>query len=73
MTRTFRDVFQDALSVSVDECRIRVQTGEQITFVDARKAEDWAAARQKIAGAIRVLPGEGVVRPPCHKQNYIVV
>ena len=36
MTQTSRQVQQEPLTVSVDDCRIRVQTGEPIIFVDAR-------------------------------------
>ena len=37
MTQTSRQVQQEPLTVSVDDCRIRVQTGEPIIFVDVRR------------------------------------
>jgi len=73
MARTSRNTGQQALSVDVDRCRMRLQTGEPIVFVDARKLEDWASSTVQIPGAIRSLPDTPAIQPPCHKHNYIVV
>src|SRR6185295_18567343 len=35
-----KEVRSKVLSVSVATCRVRMQTGEEIFFIDARKAED---------------------------------
>jgi hypothetical protein len=60
-------------SVSVDACRVRLQTGAATAFIDARTAEDQAASRVRITGSIRI-PSDGrTFRPPYHKRNYMVV
>jgi hypothetical protein len=73
MARQSKRLRKDQLWVSVDACRIRVQTGEPIVFVDARKDKDRAASTTQIAGSIRLPADKGSIRPPCHKNNYIVV
>jgi hypothetical protein len=60
---------QDALRVGVDVCRVRLQTGEPIVFVDARKD----ASGFRIAGSVRLAPDAEPVNLPCHKTNFIVV
>jgi hypothetical protein len=73
MARKGTGTRREQLAVSVDSCRVRLQTGEEILFVDARKPEDWAASERKIAGAIRLLPGQCPAPLPCPKHNYLVV
>jgi hypothetical protein len=73
MARRARKVQQDVWSVSVDECRVRVQTGEQIAFVDARQAEDRLASGLQIAGSLSLTADQQTIRPPCPKHHYIVV
>ena len=70
MARKTKEACPETLSVSVDECRARVQTGEATVFIDARKAEDWDAKSAQIAGSIRVSIEP---LPPRHQRNYIVV
>jgi hypothetical protein len=65
MARATEDVKQEPLSVRVDDCRVRIQTGESITFLDARKSEDRSASGLQITGT--------VPHPPDHKHNYLVV
>lgn len=72
MARKPKEARRDTLSVTVDKCRIRVQTCEPTIFIDARKAEDRAAGDAQVAGSIR-LPDDRAAQPPCHKRNYIVV
>ena len=60
-------------SVSVDACRVRLQTGAATVFIDARTAEDRAASRVQITGSIRIHSDGRAFRPPCHKRNYVVV
>jgi hypothetical protein len=68
-----KEVRRSSLRVTVDACRVRVQTGEPTVFIDARKAEDRAASTSQIAGSIRLLADDPLLRPPCQKRNYIVV
>lgn len=72
MARKSKGVATKPLLVSVDACRVRVQTGEPILFMDARKTEHRAASGLQIAGSLR-LPPEVIPSPPCHKHNFIVV
>ncbi len=64
---------REQLTIGVDPCRVRLQTGEEILFVDARKPEDWVTSEHKITGAIRLLPGQCPAPLPCPKHNYLVV
>jgi hypothetical protein len=73
MGRKHTEVRGDLFWVSVDACRVRVQTGEPIVFIDARKDRHRAAGQSQIAGSIRMPAGDRTFRPPCHKRNYIVV
>lgn len=73
MARKPKQARRETLSVSVDECRVRVQTGEPTVFIDARKAEDRAASKTRIAGAIQLSTFDRALQPPCHKHNFIVV
>jgi hypothetical protein len=61
------------LAVDVDACRVRVQTGKAVFFVDARRPEDWAASELKISGAVRLVSESNPVHLPCPKHFYIVV
>ncbi len=54
MARSSRNIGQEPLSLSVDDCRVRVQTGEPTLFVDARRAEDWVASPDQVFGAWRL-------------------
>jgi len=72
MARRSKGIAKKALFVSVDICRVRLQTGEPIVFVDGRKAEDQAASGIQIAGSIPWRP-EAIPALPSHKHNYIVV
>ena len=60
------DVLQEQLSVSVDDCRIRLQTGEPIIFVDARRAEHRPAGGLQITGSstdvFLISPGQPCLR-----------
>ena len=64
---------RDTLTVSVDECRVRLQTGQATFFIDARKEADRAASNLQIAGSIRFAFDDRRWRPPCHQRNYVVV
>jgi hypothetical protein len=61
------------MTVDVDTCRVRLQTGKATFFVDVRRQADWAASALQVAGAIKLSPDTAPVRLPCHKHNYIVV
>ncbi len=73
MARSSRDVGQEPLALSVDDCRVRVQTGEPTLFVDARRAADWAVAPDKIIGACRLDPDQKILALPGGKEQTIVV
>jgi hypothetical protein len=73
MARTPKGTRRETLSVRVDECRVRVQTGEQTIFIDARKAEDRATSNARVVGSLRLLADDRGLRPPCHKRNFLVV
>jgi hypothetical protein len=68
-----RETRRDTLTVSVDECRVRVQTGEETVFIDAREADDRARSGVQVVGSIRHSTDDRLAHPPCHKHNYIVV
>ena len=40
--------------VTVDELKVRMDRGEQFTFVDTRNRKAWGEAETKLPGAIRV-------------------
>jgi hypothetical protein len=61
------------LAVDVDACRVRLQTGKPVIFVDARRPEDWAAGELKITGAVRLAAESTPVHLPCPKHCYMVV
>lgn len=61
------------LVVDVNDCRIRLHTGEPVVFVDARRTDHWEAAEQKISEAVRLGPGDGPAYLACPKRCYIVV
>jgi rhodanese-related sulfurtransferase len=42
--------------VPVDEVLARLDRGEQIAFVDARREEEWRSSNQKLPGAVRLSP-----------------
>jgi rhodanese-related sulfurtransferase len=42
--------------VSVDEVLARLDRGEQIAFVDARRDEEWRSSDQRLPGAVRLSP-----------------
>jgi rhodanese-related sulfurtransferase len=46
----------ELVGISVEEARRRVDEGEKLYFVDARRASDWQDADQKLPGALRVSP-----------------
>jgi rhodanese-related sulfurtransferase len=48
----------EATRVTVDEVKERMDRGEQLTFVDTRNPQAWAAADTKLPGAIRVPANE---------------
>jgi rhodanese-related sulfurtransferase len=48
----------DAMRISVDEVRRRINRGDDILFVDSRSPASWAASTEKIVGAIRVPPDD---------------
>jgi rhodanese-related sulfurtransferase len=73
MARAGKELQQETLFVGVDACRIRVQPGEPIVFVDARKQEDWAASTLQIAGALRLSNEQKPVHLPSPKHNYLVI
>jgi hypothetical protein len=68
-----RQTRRDTLSVSVDDCRVRVQTGEETIFIDAREAEDRTGSGFQIVGSVRLATDDRLTQPPSHKHNYIVV
>ena len=39
----------------VDELRRRMESGEQLTFVDTRNPQAWAKSSEKLPDAIRIL------------------
>jgi rhodanese-related sulfurtransferase len=49
----------EATRVTVDEVKVRMDRGEQFTFVDTRNPRAWEEATTKLPGAIRV-PAEEV-------------
>ncbi len=73
MARKPKEARRETLSVSVDACRVRMQTGEAVVFLDVRKDEDRAASPSQIAGSLRLAAADGAAQPPCPKHNYIVV
>lgn len=73
MARNPKVARRDTLSVSIATCRVRMQTGEPIVFLDVRKDEDRAANPHQIAGSFRIVRDGRAIRPPCHKHNYLVV
>ena len=74
MARNPKVARPDTLSVSVDTCRVRMQTGEPIVFFDVRKDEDRTANPSQIAGSLRIAGHDRVFQMlPCHQHNYIVV
>ena len=42
--------------VTADELLARLDRGEPITFVDARREEEWRRSSEKLAGAVRLAP-----------------
>jgi rhodanese-related sulfurtransferase len=42
--------------VTVDEILARLERGEQIAFVDARREDSWRNSSQKVSGAVRLAP-----------------
>ena len=48
----------DAIRISVDEVKRRIDRGEDILFVDSRSPASWAVSTEKIQDAIRVPPDE---------------
>ena len=42
--------------VTVDEILARLDRGEQIAFVDARREQEWRSSSQKLPGAVRLSP-----------------
>ncbi|HJS59131.1 MAG TPA: rhodanese-like domain-containing protein [Vicinamibacteria bacterium] len=42
--------------VTVDEVLARLDRGEQLAFVDARREEEWRISSQKLPGAVRLSP-----------------
>lgn len=48
----------DALRISVNEVKRRMQAGEEFTFIDVRNPQAWAESGTTLPGAIRVLPDE---------------
>lgn len=73
MRRRSKPVQKEQLTVSVDDCRVRLQTGKPIVFLDARRREDCCASMVRIIGALRLKTKWGAPRVPCPKHNYIVV
>ena len=54
----------EATRVTAEEVIARLDRGEQIAFVDARREEEWRRAEQKLPGAIRFAPdGEDETLP----------
>jgi hypothetical protein len=45
-----------ALTITVDECRVRWQTGAPLAVVDSRRPDDWAASAVQIQHAHRLDP-----------------
>ena len=73
MARNTYQARKSGWTVGVDDCRVRLQTGKPVLFVDVRKPEDWARSQFKIAGAVRLLPEQCPAKLLSHKNNYIVV
>jgi rhodanese-related sulfurtransferase len=46
----------DATRVTADEILMRIERGEPIAFVDARREEEWRRSDEKLPGAIRLAP-----------------
>jgi hypothetical protein len=72
MGRTTK-VQKERLVVAVDVCRVRLQTGRPVVFVDARKPDDWRAKQLKITGAVRLKRDADSHCLPYTKHDYIVV
>jgi hypothetical protein len=73
MTRKSKVARQDTISVSIDNCRVRMQTGEPTVYLDVRKDEDRAANPSQIVGSLRIASNDRTLQPPCHQHNYVVV
>ncbi len=63
---------RDTLSISI-ACRVRMQIGEPVGFLDVRKDEDRALRPSQIAGSLRIVGDERTFQPPCHQHNCVVV
>ena len=49
----------EATRVTADEILARLGRGEPIVFVDARRADVWSDAQEKLPGAVRLGPDDG--------------
>jgi len=48
----------DALRITVDELKRRMEAGEDLTVIDVRNPQAWAESDSVLPGAIRVTPDE---------------
>ena len=48
----------DALRITVDELKRRMEAGEDFTVIDVRNPQAWAESDSVLPGAIRVTPDE---------------
>ena len=44
----------EATRVTADEIKVRMERGEQFTFIDTRNPTAWGEAETKLPGALRV-------------------
>ena len=48
----------DAMRISVEEVKRRIDRGEDLLFIDSRSPASWATSTEKIRGAIRIPPDD---------------
>ena len=46
----------DALRITVDELKRRIEAGEDFTLIDVRNPQAWAESDSVLPGAVRVTP-----------------
>ena len=59
--------------ITIDDLRPRLDAGERITFVDARSADSYAKATERIPKSIRVPPDEAASRAGTIPREHLVV
>jgi hypothetical protein len=62
----------DTLRIEPRDLKARVDSGQQVTILDARAAQASDAAAEKIAGDIRVSPDEFRIDPAWPKDRLTV-